>query len=171
MMNNYKKLGIFVFAFFLTGCATDSQKIDDLEKQVKTLENKVCSIQNTSEKIEMLETKVESLEKNYTSLKKTTTGEDTSDTAPKNSESKTASAAETPSTADIQKCLKNAGFYTEEVDGKFGPKTKEAIELFQAANNLKADGKVGPVTWENLKKFLDEKGETAPSAPQSQASE
>lgn len=168
MINNYKKLGIVVFAFFLTGCATDSQKINDLEKQIRTLENKVCSIQkeNTSEKIEMLETKVESLEKNYSSLKKTTTDEDVSDATTKNSESKTDTAAETPSTADIQKCLKNAGFYTEEVDGKFGPKTKEAIELFQAANNLKADGKVGPVTWENLKKFLNEKSEAAPSTPQ-----
>jgi len=59
-----------------------------------------------------------------------------------------------PSVTDIQTALKNAGFYTGKIDGSLGPKTKKAIEAFQKANNLKADGKVGPKTWELLKTHL-----------------
>lgn len=63
--------------------------------------------------------------------------------------------AEKPTKTEIQTALKNAGFYTGEVDGKFGPQTKKAVEEFQAANNLKADGVVGPMTWNLLKKYLN----------------
>ena len=55
---------------------------------------------------------------------------------------------------DIQKALKNAGFYSGSIDGKLGPKTKKAIEEFQSSKGLKADGKVGPKTWSELKKYL-----------------
>ena len=55
---------------------------------------------------------------------------------------------------DVQKALKNAGFYAGSVDGKLGPKTKKAIEEFQASKGLKADGKVGPKTWAELEKYL-----------------
>ncbi|MDD5427682.1 MAG: peptidoglycan-binding domain-containing protein [Candidatus Omnitrophica bacterium] len=55
---------------------------------------------------------------------------------------------------DIQRALKNAGFYTASIDGKLGPKTKSAIEEFQRANGLKVDGKVGPITWAELEKYL-----------------
>ncbi len=59
-----------------------------------------------------------------------------------------------PSPRDIQTALKNAGFYTGEVDGKVGPMTKKAIEDFQKAKGLKVDGKVGPKTWEVLSAYL-----------------
>ncbi len=67
-----------------------------------------------------------------------------------------ASAAVGKATRDkeIQAALKSAGFYTGEVDGKMGPRTKKAIEEFQKANGLKADGKVGPKTWAELEKYL-----------------
>lgn len=55
---------------------------------------------------------------------------------------------------DIQKALKNAGFYTGNVDGKIGPRTKKAIQEFQKAKGLKADGKVGAKTWAELEKYL-----------------
>ena len=55
---------------------------------------------------------------------------------------------------DIQRALKNAGFYAGTVDGKIGPKTKKAIEDFQKAKGLKADGKVGQKTWAELEKYL-----------------
>jgi len=63
-------------------------------------------------------------------------------------------APEKPTVENIQQALKNAGFYTGKVDGKLGPKTRKAIEDFQAKNSLKADGKVGPKTWEKLKSYL-----------------
>jgi murein L,D-transpeptidase YcbB/YkuD len=59
-----------------------------------------------------------------------------------------------PSATDIQTALKNAGYYSAEIDGKIGPKSKKAIEEFQRANGLKVDGKVGPKTWEVLSKHL-----------------
>ena len=59
-----------------------------------------------------------------------------------------------PANTDIQTALKNAGFYTGNIDGKIGPKSKKAIEDFQSANGLKVDGKVGPKTWEALSKHL-----------------
>jgi len=58
-----------------------------------------------------------------------------------------------PTGVEIQTALKNAGFYTGNLDGKIGPKSKQAIEDFQKANGLKVDGKVGPKTWEAMNKF------------------
>lgn len=52
-----------------------------------------------------------------------------------------------PTNQQIQTALKNAGYYTGQIDGKVGPLTKKAIEEFQKANNLKVDGKVGLKTW------------------------
>ncbi len=60
-----------------------------------------------------------------------------------------------PSVKEIQTALKNAGYYAGSVDGKLGPKSKEAIEEFQKANSLTADGKVGPKTWVALSRYLN----------------
>jgi peptidoglycan hydrolase-like protein with peptidoglycan-binding domain len=71
-----------------------------------------------------------------------------------------------PSAKEIQSALKNAGFYAGEVDGKLGPKSKEAVEEFQKANGLNADGKVGPKTWALLGKHLAPVAAPAPEAVQ-----
>lgn len=54
----------------------------------------------------------------------------------------------------IQRALKNANFYKGEIDGKIGPKTKEAIIKFQKAHGLKADGLVGKKTSTELRNYL-----------------
>ncbi len=54
----------------------------------------------------------------------------------------------------IQTALKNAGFYQGKIDGKIGPKTKQAIEQFQANQGLKVDGKVGPKTWAAMQSYM-----------------
>lgn len=59
-----------------------------------------------------------------------------------------------PTNQDIQTALKNANFYSGAIDGKIGPASKKAIEEFQKANNLNADGKVGSKTWAALSKYL-----------------
>jgi len=59
-----------------------------------------------------------------------------------------------PAVRDIQTALKNAGFYSGNVDGKLGPRSKAAIQEFQKAHGLTADGKVGPKTWMALEKYL-----------------
>lgn len=68
-----------------------------------------------------------------------------------------------PTKQEIQIALKNAGFYSGEIDGKIGPMSKKAIEDFQKANNLQADGKVGLTTWNALSKYLNP--EPAPAVP------
>lgn len=60
-----------------------------------------------------------------------------------------------PTAIEIQTALKNANYYTGVIDGKVGPMTKKAIEDFQTANGLKADGKVGLQTWAVLSASLN----------------
>ncbi len=61
-----------------------------------------------------------------------------------------------PTNRHIQIALKNAGYYYGKVDGDVGPMSRKAIEDFQAANDLVADGKVGPKTWAVLSNYLQE---------------
>lgn len=73
-----------------------------------------------------------------------------------------------PTPKQIQQALKNAGFYNGKVDGTIGPKTKKAIEEFQAQNGLKADGKVGAKTWKALSAHLGQASEVANPTAQTQ---
>jgi peptidoglycan L-alanyl-D-glutamate endopeptidase CwlK len=53
----------------------------------------------------------------------------------------------------LQEALTRAGFYTDPCDGVFGDNTKQAVINLQEANNLTADGVVGPMTWEILDSY------------------
>lgn len=46
----------------------------------------------------------------------------------------------------IQTKLKNWGYYNGSVDGIYGSRTEDAVELFQRKNGLTVDGKAGPAT-------------------------
>lgn len=62
--------------------------------------------------------------------------------------------ADWPETIEgVQQALTDWGFgaIVGEIDGKNGPKTKEAVKQFQAAMGLDADGIAGPKTWAALK--------------------
>ena len=50
----------------------------------------------------------------------------------------------------IQKKLKNWGYYTGEIDGIYGSQTKKAVEKFQKKNNLNIDGIAGKKTLDAL---------------------
>jgi peptidoglycan hydrolase-like protein with peptidoglycan-binding domain len=55
----------------------------------------------------------------------------------------------------VQQALTRAGHYKGIIDGKSGPRTRSAVIAFQKAQGLKADGVVGPRTWQELVKYLD----------------
>jgi peptidoglycan hydrolase-like protein with peptidoglycan-binding domain len=73
--------------------------------------------------------------------------------------SRSSSSSEAVSTVkktdkNIQRALKNAGFYKGSIDGKIGKKTKAAIREFQRSKGLKADGVVGKRTWRKMQEYL-----------------
>lgn len=54
----------------------------------------------------------------------------------------------------LQKDLARLGFYSNSIDGSFGPKTNNAVISFQKSQGLKTDGVVGPITRAALNKGL-----------------
>jgi len=59
-----------------------------------------------------------------------------------------------PAAKEIQAALKNAGFNPGSIDGKIGPRTRQAIKDFQKSKGLVPDGVVGPKTWTSLGRYL-----------------
>jgi putative chitinase len=55
----------------------------------------------------------------------------------------------------LQKSLRDAGFSTGQIDGRFGPATEAALLAFQRSHGLLADGVAGPVTWRALARVGD----------------
>lgn len=51
---------------------------------------------------------------------------------------------------EVQRRLKQWGYYSGAVDGIYGPKTVEAVKYFQRKNGLTADGIAGKATFEAL---------------------
>jgi len=54
--------------------------------------------------------------------------------------------SEGSSVKKLQQKLKQLGYYTGSVDGKYGAGTEAAVSAFQRANKLTVDGKAGPTT-------------------------
>lgn len=53
---------------------------------------------------------------------------------------------------DVEKLQQALGFPSQQVDGKFGKNTEDAVVAFQKKNGLVADGIVGDNTWSALLK-------------------
>ena len=60
----------------------------------------------------------------------------------------------TESMAKVQENLHVLGYDPGPVNGCCGPQTKRAIKRFQAEHGIKADGTVGPLTEESIRKAI-----------------
>ena len=137
-------------AFIVSGCGTAPKKVQAEVTGIKT-------------RVETLESRVESVETKQAEVERTTAEQaqaledlktSTSTQAKSNISVKTREDAHGSRMKDIQQALKNAGYYDGKVDGVKGKNTKKAIKDFQKANGLKADGVVGPRTWDLLSNYL-----------------
>ena len=52
--------------------------------------------------------------------------------------------------SQVQQHLSNFGYYKDEIDGLYGPKTKKAVENFQKDSNITVDGEVGSETLDKI---------------------
>lgn len=127
--------GVVLCLLVFAGCASASKKATntDLGTRVSTLEQQV-----------------QMLEQQQGSIEKMLVGQ----TRQMSEYKKKHTAGSVYSNKDIQTALKNAGYYTGTIDGKIGPKTRNAIMKFQEEHGLKVDGVVGKGTWELLGEYL-----------------
>ena len=156
-------LGI-VFVSFLTGCATTQQptalnqiqikvaqlerKVEDRDQEISDLKDEIQNLSNQPQKPSTLET-----ESMTVPLEKSNDSVDVvSSSSSGVKEDSIIRVDATPQ--QVQKALKNAGYYNGPVDGKIGPNTQKAIEKFQKDRNLKSDGIIGKRTWQELKTNL-----------------
>ena len=55
--------------------------------------------------------------------------------------------------AQVQQHLSNFGYYKNEIDGLYGPKTKKAVENFQKDSKITVDGEVGSETLDKIASY------------------
>ena len=158
--------GVLIAAvvFFAAGCETVPKKFKEEVSGIKS-------------RVETLETKVETVETKQAEVERTTAEQNQALGELKAEQGRggaanvktNVSVKEKPAkfkgrTKEIQTCLKNAGFYKGKINGVKTRSTKRAIKEFQKANGLKADGSVGPKTWEALSKYASGAAAQAPAA-------
>jgi murein L,D-transpeptidase YcbB/YkuD len=154
----WRWLLILPVVLLLVGCSTvSSKRINNLETKVGALEAKVDSVEQRQSAIEgqtgesresvgYLQGKVEGVSRGPSTV--VVTG------AQGNEGYLYKSGKKSLTHKDIQLALKNAGFYSGNIDGKIGKNTKKAIREFQKTNGLKTDGIVGPKTRDLLLQYL-----------------
>lgn len=140
----------------LTGCVTTQNKssMDQLQIRVVDLEKKLeerdSEIVDLKYQVKDLSSRVE--DEPAKSYEEPDVVKSSAPEAVSTSDNKIIKVS--ASVSDVQRALKNAGFYKGSVDGKIGQQTKKAVESFQRQHNLTADGIVGRRTWEELKVYL-----------------
>lgn len=156
-ISRYSFLLVAISIIAFSGCSTKQQKrqIDVLQAQMGVITDELVrldqSLQDTRAAISAEENRLKQLEANVKSSKSRLGSLHQEESIIKGIY-RTPSGFELPSIA-IQKALKKAGYYQGPLDGKIGPRTRAAVEAFQADNGLTADGVVGRKTWAKLKVY------------------
>jgi len=143
----------FLLSFAASGCATTGSQatVDNLSNRVHLLEN---TVRSKDKEIDNLQGKIAILSKDIAQKDKTIL-ELTPATKPTTKTDDHLGIIRVDATVeDVQKSLKNAGYYTGNIDGKLGPMTISAIADFQTANGLNPDSIIGKKTWEKLINYL-----------------
>lgn len=154
-----KGISLIVCCFILSGCATTQKtanpdiqsmqsRIDFLESEINTKDQEIGSMRNQLKRANQNYAANEDYEVSVNRNKSTIR------TQTRKNEFKEIIKVDGVTAEKVQIALKNAGFYNGELDGKIGPKTKDAIKAFQRDNNLTVDGVVGRGTWSRLKNNL-----------------
>jgi outer membrane murein-binding lipoprotein Lpp len=139
---------------FLAGCGT-GKKINVLETKVDSLEGKINSVEGRQSSIETqagdsresigyVKGKVDGMPKGPSTV--VVTGSQGNNGG--------FSGKKRLTNKEIQTTLKDAGYYSGNIDGKLGKNTKKAIKEFQKANGLKVDGVAGDATMSMLSQYL-----------------
>lgn len=161
-----KILMLICGAMVFTGCATTSKPSDMGQLQIKVaqLERKVeerdRDIEDLKMKVESMAGDIDTLEPypadrpDYYSSKSGGEGRGLQERAPDKGSNEEIIRVDAGAKS-VQTALKNAGYYTGNIDGKIGAGTKQAIKQFQKDNNLQSDGIVGSRTWTELKAYLN----------------
>jgi len=155
-MEKFFVLVLLCAGIMISGCATTGSSRQVLEQRVNTLESDLRSEKEANmqarSSVQYLQDALAAQKEEQAALKAEF------EKTQKRLESLETPVKFDPKTLDgkeIQKALKNAGYYEGEIDGVIGSKTKEAIKKFQEANKLTADGVVGSKTWSLLAKHLE----------------
>lgn len=156
--------------FFLSGCATTgggANSAAGVNAQMGVLADEVTrldqALQETRAQLQMEQARTAELEARLGGAPAAYNGGNSAPsysamtTEPYAGVYRTPAGFELPA-ASIQKALKNAGYYSGDVDGKIGPDTREAVRSFQRDNGMTPDGIVGKSTWNRLKTHLDASG-------------
>ncbi len=145
---------ICMASMLASGCSTPRKKINEeisgIRTRVDTLESRVEGVEAKQAEVEkaVLETP-----------KPEVTVSEPSWPADTNFTSRTGATTSKVDIRDVQKALKNAGYYSGKVDGIKGRNTKRAIKAFQRDHGLVSDGVAGQKTWDVLGKYLAGSGE------------
>lgn len=144
-------IAAIVAVFFISGCETVPKKfreeVSGMKSRLENLESKVEGVEAKQQEVER------SAGEQAQALEELRIAKDRESMAKSNVSVKPRDLTTRSRIKDIQRYLKNAGFYTGKINGVKTKRTRKAIREFQKANGLRADGVVGPKTWELLSKY------------------
>lgn len=146
-----KALIVTAFCCLLTGCTTTqpTRSVNHLEGRMAHIERKA---DEQDQEISSLRNEMEKLTSELTSFKRKKTTPAAIKEPAREKDNRIIRVS--VSHQKVQSALKNAGYYSGNIDGKIGNNSQKAIKSFQEDHDLKADGIVGQKTWLEMKRYL-----------------